>query len=406
VRKRGLHYLINITFFKKELFQKMIWKFLIVTCVCVCCYGFLFFGFYPNHRPISPIKNDHDPVLLLTSEFLHLHNATIKHALLEAITEGVNIGRRAAPFLPTPTSMHTETIDNEVAKRIDKLLVGCGDICNTGLQGVESKFFPRISKSVDCAGLWGNAEIDASRPPGPAPEIPASMLKHFVYGGRVTMGRYTNDLLNQQYLDTTQKMSPVWTQELIDDWVDQCGKGQLPGNYGVESTRTLLEGLKQMTSIRGGNVLVIGSENPWVEACVLFAGALTVTTFEYGAIVSKHPKVKTLVPSAARAAFAEGTLPLFDAVVTFSSVEHSGLGRYGDALNPWGDLQTIARAWCITKAGGGLLLGVPVGPDSIAFNAHREYGPIMLSHLTSNWDQDSKLVVAGAAHPVYLFHKG
>jgi FkbM family methyltransferase len=100
----------------------MIRKFLIVMCVCVCCYGVLFFIFYPNHRPISPIKNDYDPVLLLTSEFLHLHNATIKHALLEAITEGVNIGRRAAPFLPAPTSMHTETIDNEVAKRIDKLL--------------------------------------------------------------------------------------------------------------------------------------------------------------------------------------------------------------------------------------------------------------------------------------------
>ena len=32
--------------------------------------------------------------------------------------------------------------------------------------------------------------------------------------------------------------------------------------------------------------------------------------------------------------FLKGELGPFDAVVTFSSVEHSGLGRYGDGLNP------------------------------------------------------------------------
>jgi hypothetical protein len=25
------------------------------------------------------------------------------------------------------------------------------------------------------------------------------------------------------------------------------------------------------------------------------------------------------------------------------------LGRYGDALNPWGDILTIARAWCVSS---------------------------------------------------------
>ena len=39
----------------------------------------------------------------------------------------------------------------------------------------------------------------------------------------------------------------------------------------------------------------------------------------------------------------------FDAVVTFSSIEHSGLGRYGDSLNPWGDLIASAQAWWISS---------------------------------------------------------
>ena len=154
-----------------------------------------------------------------------------------------------------------------------------------------------------------------------------------------------------------------------------------------------------------------------------------------------------MLPWEARAAFANGSMPRFDAVVSFSSVEHTvpralvhphpggasaaharraraaqGLGRYGDALNPWGDLQTapppppslllplpvsllythspdglppppyccpypcpyctlppslqVARAWCVTRPGGELLLGAPTGADALMWNAHRQYGPV------------------------------
>ena len=55
----------------------------------------------------------------------------------------------------------------------------------------------------------------------------------------------------------------------------------------------------------------------------------------------------------------EGDFPQFDAMVTFSSLEHSGLGRYGDSLNPWGDLITMAQAWCLLKPGARALVGIP-----------------------------------------------
>ncbi len=62
--------------------------------------------------------------------------------------------------------------------------------------------------------------------------------------------------------------------------------------------------------------------------------------------------------------------------------------RYGDALNPWGDLIAMARSHCLLKPGGQALVGVPTGPkDALFFNAHRIYGPIMLSHLFANWKQ-------------------
>jgi hypothetical protein len=36
--------------------------------------------------------------------------------------------------------------------------------------------------------------------------------------------------------------------------------------------------------------------------------------------------------------------------------------RYGDMLNPWGDLIAMARSWCLVKPGGYGVVGVPTGP--------------------------------------------
>ena len=59
--------------------------------------------------------------------------------------------------------------------------------------------------------------------------------------------------------------------------------------------------------------------------------------------------------------------------------------RYGDALNPWGDLIAMARAWCVIPPGSKALVGVPSGPDRIHYNSARLYGPLLYSHLFANW---------------------
>lgn len=54
-------------------------------------------------------------------------------------------------------------------------------------------------------------------------------------------------------------------------------------------------------------------------------------------------------------------------------VEHVGLGRYGDPLDPDGDLKAVAELKRVLAHGGSLLFVVPVGKPKIAFNAHRIY---------------------------------
>jgi SAM-dependent methyltransferase len=54
-------------------------------------------------------------------------------------------------------------------------------------------------------------------------------------------------------------------------------------------------------------------------------------------------------------------------------VEHTGLGRYGDPLDPDGDLKAIRELQRVLAPEGSLLFVVPIGRPRIMFNAHRIY---------------------------------
>ncbi len=83
-------------------------------------------------------------------------------------------------------------------------------------------------------------------------------------------------------------------------------------------------------------------------------------------------QLRTYTPREFSAAYLKHELPLYDAVVSFSSIEHAGLGRYGDGINPWGDLLTMAKLWCVLKPRGLMLVGFPIAEqDEIPFNTQR-----------------------------------
>jgi SAM-dependent methyltransferase len=54
-------------------------------------------------------------------------------------------------------------------------------------------------------------------------------------------------------------------------------------------------------------------------------------------------------------------------------VEHVGLGRYGDPIDPDGDLKAMTEIRRVLAPGGSLLFVVPTGRPKIRFNAHRIY---------------------------------
>jgi len=60
-----------------------------------------------------------------------------------------------------------------------------------------------------------------------------------------------------------------------------------------------------------------------------------------------------------------------ESISTLSVVEHIGLGRYGDPIDPQGSYNACRELARVLKKGGHLYFSVPIGKKRVCFNAHR-----------------------------------
>ena len=65
-------------------------------------------------------------------------------------------------------------------------------------------------------------------------------------------------------------------------------------------------------------------------------------------------------------------------------VEHIGLGRYGDPLDPEGSNKALSELQRVLAPNGQLYLSLPVGRERVCFNAHRVFEPQTIIAAMSN----------------------
>lgn len=73
-----------------------------------------------------------------------------------------------------------------------------------------------------------------------------------------------------------------------------------------------------------------------------------------------------------RLPFKDNSLP---SVSCLHVIEHIGLGRYGDPVDPDAYVQAARELVRVLQPGGILLLGTPVGRERLCFDAHRIFDP-------------------------------
>jgi SAM-dependent methyltransferase len=149
-------------------------------------------------------------------------------------------------------------------------------------------------------------------------------------------------------------------------------------NYYGDTDKWLYEALV-LCPIKGLEIAIMGSTQPWYECVALEFGGKP-TTIEYNLPGYNHPEMKEVSVQE------YWKTPIqFDVALSISSFEHDGLGRYGDPLNPDGDLRAMAEMKKIVKKDGILFLAVPIGKDKVVWNAHRIYGRVRFPMLIDGW---------------------
>lgn len=126
----------------------------------------------------------------------------------------------------------------------------------------------------------------------------------------------------------------------------------------------------RIKALRPQQILDIGSYRQFV---VGLAAGYAVTSLDVRDRPPRVPGETVLTGDAKRLPLPDGT---FDCVVSLCSIEHFGLGRYGDDFDPSADEKAAAEMVRVLRPGGTLVLSTTItsGPPALVFNAHRIYG--------------------------------
>ena len=246
------------------------------------------------------------------------------------------------------------------------------------------------------------------RPPLDKP--PDYLLNEFTQNGEMPITKYW--YFNDVYSDAAQKITThkeVISKSTVDSFRLK-DNNRARNYYGDSYNQRLMP--KYSSFIKGKSMIVLGTVEPWLEAIALDAGAAKVITLEY---TRKEYEQKDILLwlhtyDYLNYLIKNNKIEEYDNAASFSSIEHSGLGRYGDPLDPNGDIKTVKQVHCMIKPGGIFFLGLPASNDNssyIEFNAHRVYGAKRLNKLFVGWDlieqnHDSKISLE---HSVFVLRK-
>ncbi len=206
----------------------------------------------------------------------------------------------------------------------------------------------------------------------PSQSIPPELVSQFTLNGQIGVTSYYFDNSYPPERPLVYDVAAVESYKI---------KAQMRGeSYYGPTDRFLYEALDQFSSvIKGKKVGIVGSTIPWYEAIVLIYGGKPIA-IDYNKIVSEHPDIRTITVDEYKKC-----PEIFDALISISSIEHDGLGRYGDPIDPQGDLKAMKQMKSMLKPEGLLFLAIPVGIDHIYWNAHRVYGSKRLPLLLDGW---------------------
>jgi SAM-dependent methyltransferase len=146
----------------------------------------------------------------------------------------------------------------------------------------------------------------------------------------------------------------------------------------------------------------IGSHHKFVA---LLSKVIPVTMVDIRPLSLPLDSLKFLEGSILNLPFEDESVPSLSSLCV---VEHIGLGRYGDPIDPWGSEKSVKELIRVVKKGGHLYISVPVDKiNKVYYNAHRAFTREYFINLFSKMILVEEIYIYGKnMYPSYDEDKG
>lgn len=199
--------------------------------------------------------------------------------------------------------------------------------------------------ALKLAGRWVSATIELRRAMG-----------------AIHLPRYLSHLLRYRTLAGHNQVPLLDTYPCLTDWVAHT---PFDAHYFYQAAWAASRLVRRCPTLHvdiGSSVSMIG----------IMSGIMPIVFVDYRPLRAKVENLHSLAGDLNYLPFRAKSLPSLSCLHV---IEHVGLGRYNDRLDPDGSTKASAELERVLAAGGVLLLSTPVGRERTCFNAHRVFAP-------------------------------
>lgn len=186
---------------------------------------------------------------------------------------------------------------------------------------------------------------------------------------------YYRDLIRYRSLNSSQKtLFPIKLENLYPIYFDRFEEaGEVPKHYfymDLWAAKKIYESNVKMHYDIGSRI------DSFISHCLVFC---KVTMLDVRPLKSFVPNLKFIQANCMDMKNIKSNT--IGSLSSLHAVEHFGLGRYGDPIDPLGYDKAIGEIKRITKLGGDVYFAGPIGRQRVEFNAHRVVNPLFVVKL-------------------------
>ena len=176
-----------------------------------------------------------------------------------------------------------------------------------------------------------------------------------------------------QHMKLSKDSRPIWTAAVWNSFLIELNEGRDGGppvytNSGksvVNAVTWVLENILKKCGMKNEetcHLAVFSAISPWAEVIMYWSASklsrnIRITSVDFNPCILKDDMPEDSVSECLSTRdLVERNGPSQDLIVSYSGIEHDGLGRYGDPINPTGDISAAREMWLLSNPGGVLLV--------------------------------------------------